>query len=135
MAFKDCIVNGAKDGDLTPEQAKAAQDIHEQRLNMHKGQMSDDAAEVLATKETLEALDRQLAHKRRVLLLSKEKQADIARKLFGQDGYRGGNKSGLGAQALISGDRYATYSNVEARQKSIFGQYLSYMDQALGTFR
>jgi len=135
MAFKDCIVNGANDGDLTPEQAKAAQEMHEQRLNLHKGQMSDDAAEVLATKETLQALENQLSHKRRVLLLSKEKQADIARKLFGEDGYRGGNKAGQGAQALISGDRYATYSNVEARQKSIFGQYLSYMDQALGTFR
>lgn len=135
MAFKDCIVNGAKDGDLTPEQAKATQDMYEQRLNMHKAQMSDDAADVLATKETLDALDKSLSHKRRVLLLSKEKQANIARQLFGQDGYRGGNNPGKAAQALMSGDQYATYSNVEARQKSIFGQYLSHMDQVLGAFR
>jgi hypothetical protein len=135
MAFKDCIVNGTKDGDLTPEQAKAAQQMHEQRLNLHKGQMSDDAAEVLATKETLQVLEDQLSHKRRNLLLSKEKQSDVARKLFGQDGYRGGDQPGLGAQALIDGDRYSTYSNVQGRQKAIFGQYLSYMDRALGQFR
>lgn len=135
MAFKDCIVNGAKDGDLTPEQAKATQDMYEQRLNMHKAQMGEDAAEVLATKETLDALEKSMSHKKRVLLLSKEKQADIANKLFGQDGYRGGNNPGKAAQALMSGDQYATFSNVEARQKSIFGQYLSHMDQVLGSFR
>jgi hypothetical protein len=136
MAFKDCIVNGLKDGDLTPEQAKAAQDVFEQREAMHKNTMGDSAASAKAAQETIEILDFDRLHKKRVLLLQKEKQQDISKKLFGQEGYRGGRDPGMGAKALIAkGDPFSTYSNVEARQASIFGQFQSQISDILATFR
>lgn len=136
MAFKDCIVNGLKDGDLTPEQAKAAQDVFEQREAMHKNNMGDSAASAKAAQETIEILDYDRLHKKRVLLLQKDRQQDIAKRLFGQEGYRGGRDPGAGAKALIAkGDPFATYSNVEARQASIFGQFQSQISDVLATFR
>jgi len=136
MAFKDCIVNGLKDGDLTPEQAKAAQDVFEQREAMHKNNMGDSAAAAKAAQETIEILDYDRLHKKRVLLLQKDRQQDIAKRLFGQEGYRGGRDPGMGAKALIAkGDPFATYSNVEARQASIFGQFQSQISDVLATFR
>lgn len=136
MAFKDCIVNGLKDGDLTPEQAKAAQDVFEQREALHKNNMGDSAAEAKAAQETIEILDYDRLHKKRVLLLQKSTQQDISKKLFGQEGYRGGKDPGAGAKALIAkGDPFSTYSNVEARQASIFGQFQSQISDVLTTFR
>lgn len=136
MAFKDCIVNGLKDGDLTPEQAKAAQDVFEQREALHKNNMGDSAAEAKAAQETIEILDYDRLHKKRVLLLQKSTQQDISKKLFGQEGYRGGKDPGAGAKALIAkGDPFSTYSNVEARQASIFGQFQSQISDVLATFR
>jgi hypothetical protein len=136
MAFKDCIVNGLKDGDLTPEQAKAAQDVFEQREALHKNNMGDSAAEAKAAQETIEILDYDRLHKKRVLLLQKSTQQDISKKLFGQEGYRGGKDPGAGAKALIAkNDPFATYTNVEARQATIFSQFQSQITDILVTFR
>jgi hypothetical protein len=136
MAFKDCIVNGLKDGDLTPEQAKAAQDVFEQREALHKNNMGDSAAEVKAAQETIEILDYDRLHKKRVLLLQKSTQQDISKKLFGQEGYLGGKDPGAGAKALIAkNDPFATYTNVEARQATIFSQFQSQISDILVTFR
>lgn len=135
MSMKDCIVNGLKDGDLTPEQAKQAQDIYEQREAFHKANSGDAQASIKASQETLEILEHDMAHKRRVLLLQKEKQTNIAKNLFGESGYKGGRNPAEGAKYLIARSDETGYTSVEVRQESIFRQFLSQMDDILVSFR
>ena len=135
MAFIDCIRNGLKDGDLTPDQAKQVEDILNERKEALKLKMGEAQAEQQAAKDALDILTRSAEIKKRNMLMSKAAAADISKKLFGENGYKGGKDPSLAAQALFAKDPNAKYPDMEYRQRSIFGQLQSQMVDVLATFR
>jgi hypothetical protein len=136
MSLLKCIQDGLKNGDLTPEQAKAATDLFNQYEAKFKQDTGDAMASIKAGKETVEALDNDRLHKKRVLLLQKDAQTRISANLFGAFGYMNGKDPSMGAKALMAaGDSNAHFSNVEKRQSVIFGQFQSQIVDVLATFR
>jgi hypothetical protein len=136
MSLLKCIQDGLKNGDLTPEQAKAATDLFNQYEAKFKQDTGDAMASIKAGKETVEALNNEMLHKKRVLLLQKDAQTKVSGNLFGVSGYMNGKDPSMGAKALIAdGDSNAHFSNVAKRQSSIFGQFQSQIADVLVAFR
>ena len=116
MTFRNCVINGQKEGLITEDQGAKALDTYQQLKMLYKESMPETSAESLAAKETFDILKYEAAHKRRVTL----KQAAAWKRIkFDLDNYAG--NPGKAAEALIAAhDVNANFAR---------------MDNILGTFR
>ena len=131
MTFRNCVINGQKEGLITEDQGAKALDTYQQLKMLYKESMPETSAESLAAKETFDILKYEAAHKRRVTL----KQAAAWKRIkFDLDNYAG--NPGKAAEALIAAhDVNANFANLEKRTATVRNLAFARMDNILGTFR
>jgi hypothetical protein len=132
MSFRECIINGEKEGKLTKEQAGQARGLFDELEAEYRAKLSPAEAEIQAGRATFDALKAEAIERRRVKLLQVRNWQEIS---FNLQRYANGQDLGKAAQALLDRDEFAKYSNVEARRKAVLGQIYSKMDDVLATFR
>ena len=69
MSFKDCIVNGQREGNITTEQAEELNKIYDQLFIQFSKNDTPENAGIRAGKETFDQVKYNAMHKRRVKLL------------------------------------------------------------------
>jgi len=129
MSFKDCIVNGQREGNITTEQAEELNKIYDQLFIQFSKNDTPENAGIRAGKETFDQVKYNAMHKRRVKLLQLRawKQA-----LINIDEYPG--DPGKAYQAIIANDNIGTFSNLEGRRASLRNQYFGMLTKLLNEY-
>lgn len=126
MSFKDCIVNGQREGNITRTQAEDLNKIYDQYfLEFSKTDTAENAA-IRAGKQTFDEVKYNAIHKKRVKLLQAKawKQA-----LLNIEKYPG--DAAKAYQAMIANDNIANFSSLEARYASLRNQYMGMLTELL----
>lgn len=132
MSLAACIPGLVESGQLSQEQGDRALEIYGRLRRQHGKNMGSAAAEAMASSETVEALARAAAQKKRQTLLQVAAQK---RAIVDMAGFKGGKDPGGAAIALFDHVEGASYANVEAQRKAILGQAHARMDAVIQHFK
>lgn len=136
MTLKDCIGRGRDGGEMEPGRANEAEDLFDELEAEARKSMAPEQAAIDAGRLTKEILGRQVAEKRRQMVLQARVTARIDNQLKSYRNSKGEEDFGTAAIAHLDRDEFATFSNVEARRKAILGLRLhAPMAKVLETFR
>lgn len=137
MSLGVCIPDLIERGKIGEKHAGEVRALYDELLMQHEGRMSREAAEALATQQTLAAWEKGLKQGRREKLLQLKRQMAMLDEA--RTGYRGANAdgpvSGKAMAAFLGWDSRARYSNVEYRERAIRGEALGQLYDLLAKHR
>lgn len=120
MALGTCIPDLVSSGKISKDRAEEATAIYNGLVLQYAGRFGRDAAESMATEQTLKALDRQLLQrKRQVLLQAKRQRSILDDSTRRYAGGKAGRPTGAAMMAHLVRDESAPYANVEYRWHNI----------------
>lgn len=133
VCIPDLIANGA----IRPDRAEAASRLYEDLRGQFSRDFDGDTAAGMATRKTLDVLERRAKETRRDTL--KQMSAQV-RALQEIQGYGGGMRDGApinpkAALAIMDRDEFARYSNAEARRKAVKAEAHGMVDALLAQQR
>lgn len=139
MALSVCIPALIAQGKLTGERAERAQILYDEYVLQHEARFGRDAAESMATKQVINAMERESLNTRRQTLLQAKRQAVIlfqARTRYDDGAGVDGLISGQAMLAHLVRDRKARgISNVEFRGANIRNSALTRMGEFIERHR
>lgn len=135
MSLDKCLSTLRATGAIDPGREEAARKMFEEIRAAIGDELGADEAAAQATHRALERMKREAAEKRRQTLLQASRQREIMGNLRGYRDAKGREDWAAAATAHFDRDEAATFSNVEARRKSILGQAHGRMTEVLATFR
>lgn len=138
MSLSVCIPDLIEQGKIPKAKAREAQRIYEGLLARYDREMGDEAAKAMATEQTVAALKRSFAQKKRQALLQVSAQAKIAKSAKGDyanGAYRDQPLRGDAMLAHLVRDERAPYANVEYRWHNIKQTALAQMYDLLAKHR
>jgi hypothetical protein len=144
MSLGFCIPDMLARGEITQAQADEMTGLFGTLERQYKRQMGDQAAAAMASQETIRAMERAAAVKKRRTLLQvqAQRQAWLDMQKYGTgagglrvlDAERPGHL-GEAAQALVARSEYAPYRNVEYQAQAIIGQAQATLSGVLSRHR
>lgn len=135
MSLDKCLSTLAATGAIDPGREEQARKIYEEIRRAIGDELGADEAAAQATRRALERMKNEAAEKRRQTLLQAARQREIMGNLRNYRDARGREDWAAAATAHFDADQAATFSNMEARRKSILGQAHGRMTEVLATFR
>jgi len=135
MSLDKCLSTLAATGAIDPGREAQARKIYEEIRAAIGDELGADEAAAQATRRALERMKNEAAEKRRQTLLQAARQREIMGNLRGYRDAKGREDWAAAATAHFDRDEAATFSNVEARRKSVLGQAHGRMTEVLATFR
>lgn len=133
MSLDACIASLEAKGDLDAERAKAFRDYYNELRRDYRRTMSAIAADAAATRETVTAVERQMAESRRQTLLQLKVQQGIVQATV-EHLARGGTAAEAALAHFGIDDRTPGIANLEARKRSIVGQAHAQLSALLAKF-
>ena len=132
--FDDCLKNARKENKVTEKQLKELTDLFGEKRKQYEKIMSESQAAAKAAKEVFDSAAYEAMLKRRQKLLQINAWRSIELKLRN---YRNedGNDIFKGAEALLTPDQFAKYSNVDQRTDAVRGLATAKFNQVLTTFQ
>lgn len=132
--FDDCLKNAKKENKVTEKQLKELTDLFGEKRKQYEKIMSESQAAAKAAKEVFDSAAYEAMLKRRQKLLQINAWRSIELKLRN---YRNedGNDIFKGAEALLTPDQFAKYSNVDQRTDAVRGLATAKFNQVLTTFQ
>lgn len=135
MTIRACLPGLVEKGELDQSQADEIGATYDGIREQYDGQMSAAAADAMATKATVDAMERQLLRRKRLEAGALLAKSDMLKKM---DGFGGGRGDGpidpKAAEAFFDNVPGAGYSNVEGRRKAIIARSHAMMDGILAKF-
>ena len=116
MSFRNCIINAEAEGTITPEQAREARDLFDDLEEQYQGQMNRGAASSKAARDAFDALEREVAERKRRKLLQIQNWKEIKVNLDQYRNIKGEQDIGRAAEALFDSDGLSKYSSVVQRE-------------------
>ncbi|CAN5348880.1 hypothetical protein BH10PSE12_BH10PSE12_18810 [soil metagenome] len=135
MSFDKCLDTLRATGSIDPKREDQARKMYEEIRAAIGDELGGDEAAAKATQRAMERLKAEAAEKRRQTLLQASRQREIMGNLRGYRTAKGQEDWAQAATAHLDLDPDATFSNVEARRKSVLGQAHGKMTEVLATFR
>jgi len=130
VSFIDCLNRSAQAGEVDPQRAQEARDLFSEL--MADGSRFDEAT---ASQRTFDILQFQAFQRKRQRMI----QLRVAEARFQEmKSYRnahGEKDMAAGRRALVDRDEFASYDNLEARRKAIFGRTQAIITDVLVKFR
>ena len=135
MTIRACLPGLVEKGELDQSRADEIGATYDGIREQYDGQMSAAAADAMATKATVDAMERQLLRRKRLEAGALLAKSDMLKKM---DGYGGGREDGpinpRAAEGFFDNTPGAQYSNVEGRRKAIIARSHAMMDGILAKF-
>jgi len=135
MSLDKCLNTLRAAGAIDPKREDQARKIFEEIRAALGDSLGADETAARATQHTLERMKAEAAEKRRSTLLQAARQQEITSNLRRYRTPAGKEDWAAAATAHLDRDESATFSNVEARRKSVLGQAHGKMVDVLATFR
>jgi len=135
MTIRACLPDLVEKGELDQSQADEIGATYDGIREQYDGQMSAAAADAMATKATVDVLERQLLRRKRLEAGALLAKSDMLKKMDGFGGGRGGGPiNPKAAEGFFDNTPGAQYSNVEGRRKAIIARSHAMMDGILAKF-
>ena len=144
MSLGSCLPGLQEEGKITPDQAAEAREIYDELLAEYAASGTREAAEALASRATLDALERNVARREFLAALTIKRRQALLRDLRAYKGDIGDarfatRQEGDGppilpnsAKALIGGrDPHARFASVEGRRMAIVADAHRELDQLM----
>lgn len=135
MTIRACLPGLVEEGKLEQSQADEIAATYDGIRQQYDGEMSAAAADAMASKATIDAMERKLLRRKRLEAGALLAKSDMLKKM---DGFRGGRGDGpidpKAAEAFFDNVPGAGYSNVEGRRKAIIARSHAMMDGILAKF-
>ena len=135
MTLKQCITNAANDGEITPEQATEAMDLFTELETQYQGRMSPGQAAAQAGRDTFDALQNLVLHRKRQKILAYQNWKQITKNLDEYRNFRGEADPNKAALALLARDENAKFSAFENRVQAVTNSATRNLYNVLATFR
>jgi hypothetical protein len=135
MSFRNCIINAEAEGTITPEQAREARDLFDDLEEQYQGQMNRGAASSKAARDAFDALEREVAERKRRKLLQIQNWKEIKVNLDQYRNIKGEQDIGRAAEALFDSDGLSKYSSVVQREAAVERAATRKLYNVLATFR
>ena len=135
MTLKQCITNAANDGEITPEQATEAMDLFTELETQYQGRMSPGQAAAQAGRDTFDALQNLVLHRKRQKILAYQNWKQITKNLDEYRNFRGEADHNKAALALLARDENAKFSAFENRVQAVTNSATRNLYNVLATFR
>lgn len=135
MSFRNCIDDAQREGAITEDQANEARLLFDELDEEYQGRMNTAAAQSQAALDTFNALQRQVAQKKRQKALQLRTWQQISKNL---NDYRTSmNQPDIYKAALshLEQDVNSRFSSVKQREEAIQGQAFGEMSAVLASFR
>jgi len=135
MSLNECIINARQEGALTENQAGEALELFVQLETEYAARMSPGQAAAQAGRDTFDALQHQVLHRKRRKLLAYQNWKQITKQLNEFKNFRGEADPVAAAVAHFVPDERARFSNLEARTQAVKNAATRQLYDVLGTFR
>lgn len=137
MSLRDCIDAAVAGGEMDPERARRARELFDGLEERYRGagRMGPDEAARRAQEDTLAAVRRETAEKKRRTLLQIRAQQQLNLQLRSYRTARGQEDWGAALLSVLDHDDRAPWSNVEGLRKAIRGRLHARMLEVLDTHR
>lgn len=142
MSAGSCLTGLEAMAKIDPERAAAARAMYEERLAEYAASGSREAAEALASRDLLDAMERQLTRKDFLAATAAKVRQRMLEEMgtYRGEGGLGGNRGNGGpgggldpraGRGFFDHDPRAPYSNLEGRRKAVLGDAQRLMDQLM----
>jgi hypothetical protein len=135
MTIRACLPGLVEKGELDQSQADEIAATYDGIRQQYDGEMSAAAADAMASKATVDAMEHQLLRRKRLEAGTLLAKSDMLKKM---EGFKGGNGGGpidpKAAEGFFDNVPGAQYSNVEGRRKAIIARSHAMMDGILAKF-